>query len=145
MGVKPFLFGAIGFFGLIGFYFGLLSIANSPAHALQQFFGMWYWIIALAFGFGTQIGLFFFIREKMKAIALGKGAIAGMGCSGGISGTAMAACCAHHLADLLPFIGLTGFAVFLNQYQTVFLSIGLASSVIGIVFMLFLIKKNKLL
>lgn len=38
--------------------------------------------------------------------------------SGGVSAGSMAACCAHHLADFLPLLGLSGLAAYLASYQT---------------------------
>jgi ABC-type nickel/cobalt efflux system permease component RcnA len=53
----------------------------------------------------------------------------------------MLACCAHHLADVLPFLGLTAAAVFLNEYRGWFMAAGLALTVAGIGFMIYTIRK----
>ena len=45
---------------------------------------------------------------------------------------AMVACCAHHVADALPILGLTAAATFLANYKTAFLAAGLATNLIGI-------------
>ena len=45
---------------------------------------------------------------------------------------AMVACCAHRVADLLPFLGLSAAAGFLAAYKTPFMIIGLAVSLAGI-------------
>jgi hypothetical protein len=44
----------------------------------------------------------------------------------------MLACCAHHVADLLPLVGLSAAAVFLNQYKTPLLLVGLGMNLAGI-------------
>ncbi len=44
----------------------------------------------------------------------------------------MAACCAHHLADVLPLLGLSGVAIFLVRYQLFFIIAGVLSNVVGI-------------
>ena len=45
----------------------------------------------------------------------------------------MLACCAHHLVDLLPLVGLSAAAVFLNAYKTPLFVVGIAMNVVGIV------------
>jgi hypothetical protein len=44
----------------------------------------------------------------------------------------MVACCAHHLADLAPFIGATGAAAFLTDYRIPFMVVGIGVNAIGI-------------
>jgi hypothetical protein len=46
------------------------------------------------------------------------------------------ACCAHHLADILPIVGLSGAAVFLNAYKAPLLWLGIVMNVIGIIYLL---------
>ena len=43
----------------------------------------------------------------------------------------MLACCAHHLVDLLPLVGLSAAAVFLNVYKTPLFLLGITMNVIG--------------
>jgi hypothetical protein len=45
----------------------------------------------------------------------------------------MLACCAHHLVDLLPLVGLSAAAVFLNAYKTPLVLVGIGMNVVGIV------------
>jgi len=45
----------------------------------------------------------------------------------------MLACCAHHLVDLLPILGLSAGAVFLNAYKTPLFVIGIGMNVIGVI------------
>jgi len=49
---------------------------------------------------------------------------------------AMVACCAHRVADVLPFVGLTAAAAFLANWKIPFLIVGLISNLIGIAVML---------
>lgn len=65
---KGFTWAIIGFFTLIAFYFAILSLLNSSIHAIEEFTKMWYWILLLAIGFGTQVGLFVYVRESIKAL-----------------------------------------------------------------------------
>ena len=51
----------------------------------------------------------------------------------------MIACCSHYLLNIIPLIGITGlsaFTSFLMAYQKAFFSIGIASSILGIILML---------
>jgi hypothetical protein len=48
----------------------------------------------------------------------------------------MVACCAHHVADVLPVLGLSAAAAFLAQWKVPFLVIGLLMNLAGILVML---------
>ncbi|NIS71299.1 MAG: hypothetical protein GTO12_20875, partial [Proteobacteria bacterium] len=96
----------LGAKALLVAYFGILTLANSLDHAVDQFILMWPWFSVLVVGFGVQTGLYTYIRRVQKihhvsALASKKGITA----TGGVSTTAMVACCAHHLSDVLPIIG----------------------------------------
>ena len=56
----------------------------------------------------------------------------------------MAACCAHHLTDVLPFVGLAGLAAFLAEYQLLFIIGGVLSNAVGIAIMLETIQRHGL-
>lgn len=56
----------------------------------------------------------------------------------------MIACCAHHLSDVLPFVGLAGLAAFLVDYQVFFIVLGVVSNIIGIMIMLESIQRHNL-
>lgn len=129
-----------GGLSLLVFYFLLLSLANSFAHALDQFKLLWYWILALVIGFSLQAGLYAYIRLQIKAKT--KTLNKEMAASAVISGGSMVACCAHHLIDILPFLGLSAAFLFLVQYQVLFIILGILSNLIGIIYMLEIIKKH---
>jgi hypothetical protein len=67
-----------------------------------------------------------------------------MAAAGGISTTSMVACCAHHVTDILPILGVSAAVVFLNQFQDLFLTVGVLSNLIGISLMLRIIQKHSL-
>jgi len=143
---RPSLVAVLGSMVLMGSYFGILSAANSFGHAMDQFALMWPWFSVLVVGFGVQTGLYTYIRRVQKirhapAMASKKGITA----TGGISTTAMAACCAHHLSDVLPIIGLTGAALLFSEYQKIFLLLGVLSNGVGITFMLHMIQRHGLM
>ncbi len=134
----------IGFFSgllLLIVYFGILTIANSFSHAVEQFIGMWYWILGLVIGFGVQVSLYYYIRNSMHSKIAASTEIAA---AGGISTGSMVACCLHHLTDVLPLIGLSAAAVVLTEYQTLFMVLGILSNFVGITFMLRVAQEHKL-
>lgn len=142
---RSLLFGSLGSALLFGIYLGILTLANSFSHALEQFLLLWFWMAPLIVGFGLQVGLFTFMRgyaRKRQAMhAVGSSAV---GATGGIATGSMVACCMHHLADVLPLIGISAIALFLGKFQTVFLFIGVASSLMGLTLMLKHIQEHRL-
>jgi len=138
----PLHWGIAGSVLLLILYFGILTLANSFTHAVDQFGLMWYWILLLSAGFGLQLGLYRYIRiglhQKMN------GARTEIAATGGVSTGSMIACCAHHVADVLPILGLGAAAMFLTQYQTPFILLGVFSNLVGITIMLNLIQKHNL-
>lgn len=139
--VSPTEAGFLGAITLLFAYFILLSILNSFDHAISQFFSMWYWILALAIGFGIQVGLYSHIKHAACANASASAEIAA---TGGVSATSMLGCCLHHITDVIPIIGLSAAAIFVTQYTTQFMIIGVASNIIGITLMLNIMQKHKL-
>lgn len=139
---KPFVFGLAGSITLLLIYFSILIFANSFGHAIKQFTQMWYWILVLVVGFGIQVGLYSHIRISMREKITG--ATAEVATAGGISTGSMIACCAHHITDVLPIIGLSAAALFLVKYQIPFIILGIFSNLVGITMMLNIIQKHRL-
>jgi hypothetical protein len=48
----------------------------------------------------------------------------------------MLACCAHHLTDVLPLLGVSAAAVFLNAYKTPLLWLGVLMNLAGVAYLL---------
>lgn len=142
-GLSPWAAGALAATALLAFYFVLLSVANSRQHAWEQFVGMWYWILALATGFGVQFGLFVYARSYVKGTARA-GATAEVAGAGTVSTGSMVACCVHHLSDFLPVLGLSAALVLVDKYRFFLTVLGLLSNLVGITVMLTLIQKNLL-
>ena len=139
---KSIIFGVIAALVLLAIYFTVISILNSFEEALIQFSDIWYWIILLSAGFGTQVGLFLHIKffSRIKT----KGLTAEVAATGGMSTVSMIACCAHYLVGVLPLLGLSAAAMFLVEYQISFLLVGIFSNLLGIIVMLMKIKKQKM-
>ena len=140
---KPALWGISGSMVLLGIYFLIVSLANSFQHALQEFFRIWYWIALLVLGFGIQLGLYIYARGFIKLREL-IGVSGNIATTGGISTGSMVACCAHHLSDFLPLLGLSAAALFFNTYQVFFIVVGILSNLVGITYMFFIIQKHGL-
>lgn len=126
----PFLGGVAGAAAMLALYLGLITLAESFRHALQQLRADAVWVALVAGGLGLQIGLYLRVRQIVKGRSAGGQALTGAGT--GTSTAGMVACCAHHLTDLAPIIGLTGATTFLTQYRLVFISGGLMMNLIGI-------------
>ena len=132
------LFGIGAALLLVLVYFGIMSLAESIAAAVSQARALWYWIAALASGFGTQAALYSYLRQGIKS----KGATASVATSGGVSTGSMVACCAHHFSDVLPLIGMAGLSIFLVRFQVFFIVMGVVSNVVGITIMLESIQRH---
>jgi hypothetical protein len=55
----------------------------------------------------------------------------------------MVACCAHHVTDVLPLVGLTAAATFLANWKIPFMIVGLLTNLIGIIVMLRIIYQER--
>ncbi len=127
-------FGMLGALALVGLYLAIVTWAQGPDHALELLWGDRVFVALIGAGFGTQIGLFTYLRLLQRALARGSVALAGAGTA--TSSISMVACCAHHLADLLPIVGLSGLAVFLVELRTPLMLFGLATNALGIAVLL---------
>lgn len=127
---RPLAFGLLAGLGLIAFYLGIITLAQGWGHALQQLSADRWFVGAIVTGFGTQVGLFTYLKSLHAQAATG-----GVAASTGTSTAAMLACCAHHLADILPILGLSGAAIFLNAYKTPLLWLGIVMNLMGIIYL----------
>lgn len=122
--------GVVAAIALLGLYLAIISLAQGVTHAFEQLAADALFVSLIAAGFGTQVALF----VELRAVDRQHRAAAAVTAAGtGTSVAAMLACCAHHVADLLPLVGLSAAAVFLNEYKTPLLLLGLAMNLLGIV------------
>ena len=123
-------FGAGAAAAMFTFYVVVVRFASgSNAHLREQLRSDWYLVAAVAIAFGVQLALFVELRRRHRLRAASAASVsAGMGAST----AGMIACCAHHLADLAPFLGLAGSATFLYDYRLAFIGVGLGINAIGI-------------
>ena len=129
--VKPVFAGLIAASVLMGLYFGALTAVSGWQFTLEQFQQFRYFIIALAAGFGIQVGLFVHLKELVHG-ARSQGVV--LATSGTTSTAAMVSCCAHYLANIAPVIGAAGLVTFATQYQVELFWVGLAFNVGGILY-----------
>ena len=115
---------------MLGIYFGVLSLVSGWQFTLEQFAEWWPYIVALATGFGIQVGLFVYLRGAVHAAASGKVMLA----TGTTSGAAMVSCCTHYLVNILPVLGATGLVSFVGTYQVELFWFGIASNLAGIAY-----------
>lgn len=136
--------GLAGAVFLTALYFGIVSWAESPEHALDLFWQERWIVVPIILGFGVQMGLYTILKKRLfvpLANAGPSGALTGMG--GTTSTVAMVACCAHHVTDVLPIVGLTAAATFLAKYQKLFMLVGLGTTLAGIGVMLFILFRER--
>lgn len=142
--ISPPAAGAVGTGILLMVFFGIVTLANgSFDSALQEFSRIWYWVLILATGFGFQLGLFIYLKQRVaeKTTAV----TAEVAASGTVTTGSMVACCAHGLVNVLPLVGVSAAAAFLATYQLPLILIGVFSNLVGITIMLGIIKKHGLL
>ncbi|MBI5349586.1 MAG: hypothetical protein HZB77_09785, partial [Chloroflexi bacterium] len=135
--------GLMGALLLMGVYLGIVSLAESPKHALSLFWEDKIFFIPIMIGFGIQVGLYTLLKKGWYMPLNVPAGGATTAASGGVSTFAMVACCVHHAADALPLLGLTATATFLANWKIPFMIVGLISNVIGITTMLSVIFKER--
>ena len=135
--LRPIIFGLLAALGLLAFYLGTITLAQGWGHAIEQLSIDDWFVGAIVVGFGTQVGLYTYLRGMhLHAIA------GGVAASTGTSTVAMLACCAHHLTEVFAIFGLSGAAIFLNAYKAPLLWLGIAMNLFGIVYLLWKIRQQ---
>ncbi len=146
--VIPVVAGIIAAFAMLGVYILILTVFQDFSHAMQQAAQDWLWVGLVAVGFGTQIGLYTYLSAITHA-AKAAGATAMAGAGTGTSTLGMIACCAHHLTDIAPLVGLTGAGGlsgaigFFTEWKYAFIALGLVMNGIGIIVTLRTIRRSK--
>lgn len=129
--VKSLSWGAAGFGLMLALFFGVVSLVSGWDFTLEQFSQFRYFILALALGFGVQVGLYTTLRQLVGQKKMSGKMVAA---SGTTSTAAMVSCCAHYLVNILPVLGVTGFVTLVAQYQVELFWLGLAFNGAGILY-----------
>lgn len=141
--------GLLGALFLLLLYFGIVTWAESFEHALEFFWQDRWNVLPIVTGFGIQAALYTVLKKGLYLPVTANGAsstaLSGglTGAGGGTSTLAMVACCAHHLTDVLPILGLSAVAAFLAKYRTAFMLFGLGTTIVGITVMLYIILRDR--
>lgn len=121
--------GAIATLVLLAIYFTLITLISGWFFAKEQFFSFWYFIVGLAVGFGTQIALYTYLKNRIHSNSSGGKILA---ISGTTSTAVMISCCSHYLVNILPIIGVAGAVSLISQYQIEFFWLGIIFNLAGI-------------
>ena len=124
--------GLLGISVLLVFYFAIVTLISGWDFAQNQFLRFWYFILALAFGFGIQISLYTYLKNSIHSKNKSARVLVA---SGTTSGAAMISCCAHYLVNVLPVLGAVGIITVISQYQVQLFWVGLVFNFAGIVYM----------
>lgn len=145
--------GLLGAALLSSIYFVIVSWAESFEHALEFFWQDRWIVVPIILGFGIQAALYSILKLQLYLPVINIGQVgstiithttdASVGASGTTSTIAMLACCAHHVTDVLPILGLTAASTFLAEYRAVFMFVGLGMTLIGIGYMLYVLHREK--
>lgn len=125
---------------LSAFYVTILTLVSGWDFTRAQAARDWPYLLAIVPLFGTQVGLFHHLRAGAKAA---KAAGASATASGGMSGTAMVACCAHFLPTLLPYTGIAAFATVVTAWRVRMLLLAIAANLVGIALALRAVRINR--
>ena len=110
--VKPLSWGTLAFVLMLGVFIGVVGFVSGLEFMLEQFADFRYFILALALGFGVQVGLYSFLRQLVGLEGAPRKMVAATGTT---STAAMVSCCAHYLVNVLPVLGVTGFVSFVER------------------------------
>lgn len=128
MTTRSLRWGALAAGGLVAFYATVLVASAGWAHLGAQARQDWWLLAPIVMGMGTQVALAVELRSRHRAAHI----VATAGTSAGASTVGMVACCAHHLAELLPAIGATSVAAALFDWRVPIMLAGIAINAVVI-------------
>lgn len=113
--------------GMAAFYAVVVGWAGGVEHLGDQARRDWWLVVPITAAFAAQVGVMVELRHRhAQHHALTPAA----GAASGTSAAGMIACCAHHLVELAPVAGLTGFATTLNDARVPIMVAGLALNLV---------------
>lgn len=129
--IRSVVLGGLAGAGLGAVFVAVVAGTAGWGHLVTQVRDNWWLLPPLLAGFMTQVTLMAELRHRHRLMHT---ATVSVGAGAGVSGAGMVACCAHHLADLAPLAGATGFAAFLTDLQRPVMLAGLAFNVIAVAY-----------
>ena len=142
---RSYLYGALASVTVTGVYLGMNTLTADWYFARVQFSEYRWWILILAIGLGIQVTLFTLFRAQLRGQKM-RAAKSSLATSGGVSATAMMACCSHYLATVIPALGMSFLSATavasIAEYQTYFFLAGVLSCLVGIGLMLRMMEKH---
>ncbi|MBI4759419.1 MAG: hypothetical protein HY783_10565, partial [Chloroflexi bacterium] len=136
--------GMAGSVALVLLYILIIGLASRSLDHVWELMGTDLWlVIPIVLGFGTQVGLYAYVRKGLYLRHSTRSATTLTATGTGTSTVSMVACCAHHVSDVLPLIGTSGAVIFLSRYRTPFMLGGVIINILGILFMLRMIRRAK--
>lgn len=127
---------------MAGAFFGIFTALQGWEFAAGQFASNRDYVIPIWLAFGVQAAIYSVLRFRLFLPAhstVHGGAL--LGTSGGASVTTMVACCVHHVADVLPVLGVSAATMFLTRYQRPLMRISLGLNLLGILIMLIVLYR----
>lgn len=121
------LVGVAASVGLFAFYSTVLALVSGRDFLATQIRLDAPFLAFLVPSFGLVAGMYAHLRAVSRH-GHGKAVAA----SGGMSGAAMVACCAHYLPTVLPFLGVTAFATVVTAWRTPLLVVAVVSNLAGL-------------
>lgn len=111
--------------------YGLIVYFVSGVELLKdQLDRFWFYLLILAAGFGVQVGLYRFLKFKMRQLST-KVVVT----TGGTTTASMVACCTHYLTNILPVLGAAGIITFITQFQVQLFWLGIVFNLLGIIYL----------
>lgn len=140
MNTRSFIVGMLAGIGLVAFYATVLTLVSGWDFTKSQAARDWPFLLAIVPLFATQVGLYHALRVGARAArAAGASAVA----SGGMSGTAMIACCAHFVPTLLPYAGIAAFATVVTAWRGPMLFLAIGANAVGVALAWRAIRSNR--
>lgn len=109
--------------GMSAFYAVVVGWAGGVEHLADQARRDWWLVVPITAAFAAQVGVMVELRHRH---AQHHALMPAAGAASGTSAAGMIACCAHHIVELAPIAGLTGFATTLNDARVPIMLAGLA-------------------
>lgn len=130
MQYKSTFYGLIASLSLMILYGATMTLLSGWDAAIEQFQALWFLMLPLSIGFGIQVSFYMKLKVAIKQKTKHTLATSGVASSAG-----MLACCAHHLTDVLPFLGFSAISILLTKYQIPILLVSIGVNIYGIILM----------